>query len=1072
MTKHTLTLALALAGFATATPARATEQLSLNGKWQIAFDDQNAGKREQWQFDTNLSQQKLQPATIPSSWENIRAGYEGVAWYRKQFDVPDNWKGKSIRLHFDACSYLTEVWLNGELVDYHEGGYDPFEFTIDNIVHYGKTNTLILRVISPIVTHDDLVIDGMAKWEAPHWRGALIAGVWQDAYVTVTEKTYVKDLFVEAALDGTLKLNLTAVNAGVKNKESVITCTIRHHTQPSVNETDKACEETASHANSAPSANASHANSAPPASASHANDAPSGNASHANGVPQVSPGSSPRDPGYSTIKKSRPEWAPQVCSTTETHTLEPGENSLVTQLRIPQHDLKLWSPDTPHLYEATVTIDGKDPRTVRFGVREFTLTPTGFLLNGKPFYMKAGFWEGLYPVGLAVPDNPEMLRKEITLAKQAHFNTLRPWRKPPVPWLLDMADELGILMIGAPALECMNEKPAIAGQMNRRVFHEIESMVRRDRNHPSIIIWELFNEVKRDAIARLKHESSLRARALDPTRIVIDESGGWAGGCKAYLPRTREYTPFNEMHTYEKAPVRQSVYDRYLKLADTGQKIAGWAKLAPGAVGIVSEVGYGSLPDLESNMRDFRAKGNPLAPTYTSHQTLYESMKKVMAEIGLDEIFGDISRMSLASQQVQRDGNKQMLEALRLNPRLSGFCIHAYTDGDWVIGAGVLDIWRNPKLQYEMLKQVNAPLYISARVEPANIYAGRQVSIKSSIVSELDTPQKGTVTLTLTTSKGQPLWTKTTPVEAPWGVTPVLAEKITIPATAAGECTLSATFTPAPTENCKLKTENSFLCHVFPPLRPGDITPPRPLVVIGKSKLNTWLDKHGVAYAEKLPDADTLNTPAPKSQDGNNINLPRRSEAPPGEILPIIITNISDPTPAELETFRAVFKKVEQGATLVMLNPPLKRTNYVPANPPAKETAASDNPFYTSGVFPLDLPARTAKGHWVSNNHAIAPAHPYFDGLPSKCFMGQLYADIAPMQTIMGLKEKPIVSSVSWMIDRSYKGITEAWWGSDLTRVPHGQGSIVLSTLSIIPNLDADPVAGILMKNIINATKY
>ena len=951
-------LAIAFTGVASA-PARAAEQLSLNGRWQIAFDDQNAGKREKWQADANLQRQKLQPINVPSSWENLRANYEGVAWYRKQFDVPANWKGKSIRLHFDACSYLTEVWLNGELVDYHEGGYDPFEFEIGNIVDYGKTNTLILRVISPIVRNDDLVVDGMAKWEAPHWRGALIAGVWQDAYIKVTEKTYVKDLFVEAALDGTLKLNLSAINAGVKNKESAIHYTIR----------DRAGNRT-------------------------------------------------------------------VCDTEEKHILEPGENSLVAHMRIPQAELKLWSPDSPNLYEATVTIDGKDAHATRFGVREFTLSKDGFLLNGKKFYMKAGFWEGLYPVGLAVPDSPEMLRKEITLAKQANFNTLRPWRKPPAPWLIDMADEMGILLIGAPALECMNEKPAIAGQMNRRVFHEIEAMVRRDRNHPSIVVWELFNEVKRAAIGRLKHESSLRARALDPTRLVIDESGGWADGCKIYLPYSREYQPFNEIHTYEKAPVRGSVYDRYIKLTGDGQKASGWNKLSPGAVGIVSEVGYGSLPDLEANMQAFRAKGNPLAPTYTSHQTLYESMKKVMARIGLDEIFGDISHMALASQQIQSDGNKQMLEALRLNPRLSGFCIHAFTDGDWVIGAGVLDIWRNPKLQYDMLKQVNAPLYISARVEPANIYAGREARIKSSIVSELEPVQKGAVTLTLTDDKGRTLWTKTKPVEAGWGVTAAVDEKITIPAGTTGQCTLSATFARA---------ANSYTCNVFAPLplKSGEIKAPRPLVVIGKSKLNEWLDNHGVAYSAKLP-------------DGNDM---------------LIITAIENPTPAELELFRDVFKKVEQGATLVMLNPPLKNTDYKLADPPKEETVTTKNRFYTSGVFPLDLVGRMAKGNWVSNNHAIAPGHPYFAGLPSKCFMGQLYANVVPMTTIMGLNEKPIVSSVSWTIDRSYAGVKEAWWGSDLTRVPHGKGAIVLSTLAIAPNLDTDPVADILMKNIINNTK-
>ena len=979
MKKILLLTALACAAIMGQT-ARATQQVSLNGQWQIAFDEHNEGKRAQWHFDANLRKQPLLPATVPSSWENIRAGYEGVAWYRKQFDAPASWQGKSVRLQFGAVSYLAEVWLNGELVGYHEGGYDPFEFPIDGIVHYGKTNTLILRVISPIVLNNDLYIDGMGKWEAPHWRGALIAGVWQDVSLKVTERVHVRDVFVEAALDGSVKLNISVNNDGMKRHEADVKYIIRERGATAA------------------------------------------------------------------------AWQGG-----EKRVFEPGGNDFTTPASI--SNPKLWSPDAPNLYEAVVTINGRDEYTTRFGVREFTLTKDGFLLNGKKFYMKAGFWEGLYPVGLAVPDSPEMLRKEITLAKAANFNTLRPWRKPPVPWLLDMADETGLLLIGAPALECMNEKPAIAGQMNRRVFHEIEAMVRRDRNHPSIIMWELFNEVKRDAIARLKHESSLRARALDPTRLIIDESGGWADGCKAYLPHSREYTPVNEMHSYEKAPLREAVYNNYLDLANGARLDVGWSKISPGAVSIVSEVGYGSLPDLEADMREFREKGNPVAPTYTSHEKLYTSMKQVMSEAGLNEIFGDLSRMALASQSVQSDGNKQMLEALRLNPHLDGYCLHAFTDGDWVIGAGVLDIWRNPKLQYEMLKTVNAPLYVSARVEPANPRAGAEAGVKSSVVSEHDYMQKGAVTLTLSARDGKTIWTKTVPVEAGWGITKVIDEKVPVPADITGECVLNVVFTES--ENSHELARNSFACHVFAPVKKGEVRSPKQLIVIeadnsnnsnnnnNNNKLKGWLDRRGAAYATALP-AGAVNE--------NNDNL-------------VIVSTVENPAEKDLGLWRDIFERVKQGATLVMLNPPLKQSQYKPANPPKTDAVTTNNRFYTKHIFPLDLVGRAAKGHWVSNNHAIAPRHPYFDGLPSGCFMGQLYANVAPMKTIMGLALKPIVSSVSWEIDRSYLGIKGAWWGSDMTRVPCGKGAIVLSTLAIVPNLDADPVADILMKNIINNTK-
>ena len=202
---------------------------------------------------------------------------------------------------------------------------------------------------------------------------------------------------------------------------------------------------------------------------------------------------------------------------------------------------RLWSPDSPHLYTARVVIGAKDKmldeHNVRFGMREFTVRDGRFHLNGKPLFVKGAFWEGQYPSTLAHPKNAEIVRKEIEMAKAAGFNLLRPWRMPPVPMILDLADELGILLTGAPAVECMNRWPVLTPQLERRWTGEMAAMVRRDRNHPSVILWETGNEVVRRELYLLRHKVSLAARQLDPTRLVIDESGGdtWSyGGDQAY----------------------------------------------------------------------------------------------------------------------------------------------------------------------------------------------------------------------------------------------------------------------------------------------------------------------------------------------------------------------------------------------------------------------------------------------------------------------------------------------------------------------------------------------------------
>ena len=74
--------------------------------------------------------------------------------------------------------------------------------------------------------------------------------------------------------------------------------------------------------------------------------------------------------------------------------------------------------------------------------------------------------------------------------------------------------------------------------------------------------------------------------------------------------------------------------------------------------------------------------------------------------------------------------------------------MHAYTAGDWVLGAGVLDIWRNPKRVYHTLKEANQPFDLSARVEPANAYAGQSVNLCVNAINEYAT-REGTVRVTV-----------------------------------------------------------------------------------------------------------------------------------------------------------------------------------------------------------------------------------------------------------------------------------------------------------------------------------
>lgn len=209
--------------------------------------------------------------------------------------------------------------------------------------------------------------------------------------------------------------------------------------------------------------------------------------------------------------------------------LAAGETRVLTQV-IDVRTPKLWSPDTPVLYSAEVGVlaDGKtvDAVSTRFGIRKIEVdAKNGFRLNGMPLLLKGGcIHHDNGPLGAAAIDRAE--ERKVELLKANGFNALRSSHNPPSPALLDACDRLGVLVINE-AFDQWNEQKYDHQQDYSRFFKEwserdIASMVRRDRNHPSVIMWSIGNEIPeqfRDAHGTAKR---LREAVLshDPTRFV------------------------------------------------------------------------------------------------------------------------------------------------------------------------------------------------------------------------------------------------------------------------------------------------------------------------------------------------------------------------------------------------------------------------------------------------------------------------------------------------------------------------------------------------------------------------
>ena len=120
-----------------------TNWLNLNGIWQF----QAGATNDTVPTNQTLSSQILVPYPMESAISGVMQ-YHEFSWYRRTFTVPPAWSGKRIILHLDAVDWQATVYVNGQNVGTHKGGYDPFSYDITPYLN-GGTNELIVQVYSP-----------------------------------------------------------------------------------------------------------------------------------------------------------------------------------------------------------------------------------------------------------------------------------------------------------------------------------------------------------------------------------------------------------------------------------------------------------------------------------------------------------------------------------------------------------------------------------------------------------------------------------------------------------------------------------------------------------------------------------------------------------------------------------------------------------------------------------------------------------------------------------------------------------------------------------------------------------
>ena len=241
-----------------------------------------------------------------------------------------------------------------------------------------------------------------------------------------------------------------------------------------------------------------------------------------------------------------------------TRSTEKGVHATVSQtLKVPAP--VLWSDERPYLYKVVSQLDqgGKivDRYETPLGIRTFKFdVEKGFFLNGKPLKIRGVCnHHDLGSLGAAV--NTRAIERQLEMLKAMGVNGIRTSHNPPAPELLDLTDRMGFIVMDEAFDVWKIQKTKYDYHLDWDEWHkrDLEDMVLRDRNHPSIFIWSIGNEVMEQwndnpAGGTITRELTAIVRNLDRTRPITSATNGVSRNNKVIMEGDLDLVGTNYHH--------------------------------------------------------------------------------------------------------------------------------------------------------------------------------------------------------------------------------------------------------------------------------------------------------------------------------------------------------------------------------------------------------------------------------------------------------------------------------------------------------------------------------------------
>ncbi len=411
-------------------PDDGREVWNMSPCWRFHLGDAEGGEQptlddSQWQLVSVPHSVALEPAEA-SGCRN----YQGVAWYRKWFVVPEECADKVIDLHFEGIMGKQSFYVNGQEVRTHEGGYLPVTLHLSDYgVRAGDRCIVAVRTDN---SDDKTYPPGKTQLALDF---SYHGGIYRDVWLIAKGGVHITD----------------AVDAGRVAGGGLFV----HYADISARSATVFCETELQNAHATPKTVI---------------------------VEQRLTDATGKVIGRSSRRVTLAAGAVGVCSTS-------------MKVKSPH----LWSPETPYLYhletrvrEGLSVVDGG---MTRIGLRHFEFRGAdGFWLNGQRYHQFVGAnrHQDFAYVGNALPNSQQW--RDAQRLRSAGFTIIRTAHYPQDPSFMDACDELGLFVIVAtPGWQYWNKSPEFA----EKVQQNTREIVRRDRNHPCVLMWEpILNETR------------------------------------------------------------------------------------------------------------------------------------------------------------------------------------------------------------------------------------------------------------------------------------------------------------------------------------------------------------------------------------------------------------------------------------------------------------------------------------------------------------------------------------------------------------------------------------------------